>query len=200
MALLERASDAMRGARRLPLHPMGPLRNAHVQSALGSLPALALMARRRSSLLRAAAQSLVLDCGEGVRLQALHSAQPGAAASRMVVLLHGWEGSADSSCVLSLGAALYAAGYAVLRLNLRDHGGSQHLRSALRSRCISPAFRSAATSCCAPLPRRRGCPPLRVPSWPSPQCSIRPRRCWRWNAARPCTDAPSCAVGRARCA
>lgn len=127
MVSLERACDATHGARRLPLHPIGPLRNAHVQSALGSLLALSLVARRRSSLLRTAAQPLVLDCGEGVRLQALYSAQPGARANRMAVLLHGWEGSADSSCVLSLGAALYAAGYAVLRLNLRDHGGSQHL-------------------------------------------------------------------------
>jgi hypothetical protein len=117
----------MGGARQLPLQPIGPLRNAHVQSALGSLPALGLVARRRASLLRAAAQPLVLDCGEGVRLQALHSAQPARPGRGLAVLLHGWEGSAESACVLSLGAALYEAGYAVLRLNLRDHGGSQHL-------------------------------------------------------------------------
>jgi hypothetical protein len=61
-----------------------------------------------------------------VRLQALHSAQPRAARG-VAVVLHGWEGSAESSCVLSLSAALYGAGYALLRLNLRDHGGSQHL-------------------------------------------------------------------------
>jgi hypothetical protein len=122
-----RACDAMRGARQLPLQPIGPLRNAHVQSALGSLPALALVARRRASRLRAAQQSLLLDCGEGVRLQALYSAQPATPAHGVAVLLHGWEGSAESSCVLSLGAALYEEGYAVLRLNLRDHGGSQHL-------------------------------------------------------------------------
>lgn len=110
---------------------MGPLRNAHVQSALGSLPALALVARRRARRLRAAAQPLVLDCGEGVQLQGWHSAQPRSPARAMAVLLHGWEGSAESSCVLSLGAALYEAGYAVLRLNLRDHGGSQHLNRGI---------------------------------------------------------------------
>jgi len=89
------------------------------------------VARRRASLLRAAAQSLLIDCGEGVRLQGWHSAQPRSPPRAMAVLLHGWEGSADSSCVLSLGAALYASGYAVLRLNLRDHGGSQHLNRGI---------------------------------------------------------------------
>lgn len=121
-----RACEQRRDARRLPLQPLGPLRNAHLQSALGSLPALALVARHRAAPLRAAAQPLLLDCGEDVRLQALYSA-PSGKARGVAVVLHGWEGSADSSCVLSLGAALYGAGYAVLRLNLRDHGGSQHL-------------------------------------------------------------------------
>ncbi|HEY7928730.1 MAG TPA: alpha/beta fold hydrolase [Steroidobacteraceae bacterium] len=119
-------SETIRGARRLPLQPPGPLRNAHLQSALGSLPALALVARRRARPLRAAAQPLLLDCGENVRLQALCS-PPSGQARGVAVVLHGWEGSAESSCVLSLGAELYAAGYALLRLNLRDHGGSQHL-------------------------------------------------------------------------
>jgi predicted alpha/beta-fold hydrolase len=126
------APDSPGGAcRHLPLRPIAPLRNAHVQSALGSLPPLSLLARRRASRLRAAAQSLLLDCGAGVRLQAFYSAQAGPGAPGLAVLLHGWEGSANSSCVLSLGATLYAAGYAVLRLNLRDHGDSQHLNRDL---------------------------------------------------------------------
>jgi hypothetical protein len=130
MSLAGRVPDSPSGAwRQLPLQPSGPLRNAHVQSALGSL--LPLVARRRASELRAAAQSLLLDCGAGVRLQALHSAHSRPGPRALAILLHGWEGSADSSCVLSLGAELYAAGYAVLRLNLRDHGGSQHLNREL---------------------------------------------------------------------
>lgn len=118
-------------AGRFSLSPIAPLRNAHVQSALGSLPPLALLTWRRASALRATAQSLLLDCGEGVRLQGLYSAVRSGSARGLAVLLHGWEGSAESSCVRSLGATLYAAGYAVLRLNLRDHGGSQHLNRDL---------------------------------------------------------------------
>ena len=42
----------------------------------------------------------------------------------VVILLHGLEGSADSSHVLGIGAKAFAAGYSVLRLNLRNCGGS----------------------------------------------------------------------------
>ena len=123
--------SAAEPSRQLPLRPIAPLRNAHVQSALGSLPPLSLLSRRRSSALRAAAQSLLLDCGAGVRLQALYSAHARPGAPGLAVVLHGWEGSADSSCVRSLAAELYDARYDVLRLNLRDHGGSQHLNRDL---------------------------------------------------------------------
>ncbi|HTW76126.1 MAG TPA: alpha/beta fold hydrolase [Steroidobacteraceae bacterium] len=118
---------------RLHFRPRGALRGAHVQSTLGSLPPLALLARRRAAALLAAAQPLLLECGQGVRLQAFHSG--GGARRRLAVLLHGWEGSARSSCVLSLGAALYADGFDVLRLNLRDHGDTQHLNRGIFHCC-----------------------------------------------------------------
>jgi predicted alpha/beta-fold hydrolase len=51
------------------------------------------------------------------------------------VLLHGWEGSADSYYVLSLGQALFNAGVAVVRLNLRDHGDTQHLNRGIFHSC-----------------------------------------------------------------
>ena len=54
------------------------------------------------------------------------------------MLLHGWEGSAESSCVLSLGSLLYSAGYDVLRLNLRDHGGTQRLNREIFHSCRLP--------------------------------------------------------------
>ena len=55
--------------------------------------------------MRAASEELLLDCGDGVTLQAFHSSpakrgrEPG---KRLAVLLHGWEGSADSTYLLSL--------------------------------------------------------------------------------------------------
>jgi hypothetical protein len=113
------------------------LRNHHLQSILAST------AWRRGRILRAAAPllkgqtELLLDCGDGVRLQCFHSSPP-ASGGRPVVLLHGWEGSADSLYVLSLAQRLYACGFEVLRLNLRDHGETHHLNRDLFHSCRLP--------------------------------------------------------------
>jgi hypothetical protein len=50
-------------------------------------------------------------------------------------LLHGWEGSANSLYLLSLGQHLFDAGYDVARLNLRDHGESHHLNAGIFHSC-----------------------------------------------------------------
>ena len=51
------------------------------------------------------------------------------------MILHGWEGSAESCYVISLGAELLASGFDVLRLNLRDHGDSHHLNREIFHSC-----------------------------------------------------------------
>ena len=71
----------------------------------------------------------ILDCGDGVRLAGSYSPAP--AADHLVILLHGWEGSSDSSYILSAAAELYRQGYSVYRLNFRDHGNSYHLNRKL---------------------------------------------------------------------
>lgn len=122
------------------------LRNRHVQSVFASLPARRRWMAPRLRPVLAASRALLLDCGDGVRLQAFHSAPPashgGAARARepsgaapVAVLLHGWEGSADSLYVLSLAQQLYERGVDVVRLNLRDHGGTQHLNRELFHSC-----------------------------------------------------------------
>nr|WP_241695973.1 alpha/beta fold hydrolase [Solimonas terrae] len=78
--------------------------------------------------MEASARHQLLDAGDGVRLGGYHSPQPGGSAARgLVVLIHGWEGSHESSYLYSMACSVYAAGYSVLRLNLRDHGSSHHL-------------------------------------------------------------------------
>ena len=98
----------------------------------------------------AASERWLLDCGGGVRLQAWHSAHD-ASRARTAVLLHGWEGNADSCYVLSLAALLYAQGYAVVRLNLRDHGRTQALNQGLFHSCrlsdVTGALRAIAARC-----------------------------------------------------
>ncbi|MGE0114604.1 MAG: YheT family hydrolase [Steroidobacteraceae bacterium] len=116
--------------------PFG-LRNAHVQSTLLSLSAWRLPVWRQSQALRAAAEPVLLECGEGVRLSGWCSSQPARSEQTpWIILLHGWLGDADSSYVLSLGATLYAQGYNVFRLNLRDHGGSEALNTGLFHSCL----------------------------------------------------------------
>jgi predicted alpha/beta-fold hydrolase len=70
-------------------------------------------------------------------LQAFH-ARPPLSSGRVAILLHGWEGSADAYYVVSLGHALFAAGVEVFRLNLRDHGGTQHLNEGIFHSCRLP--------------------------------------------------------------
>ena len=54
------------------------------------------------------------------------------------MLLHGWEGSADSLYVLSLAQQLFEQGFSVVRLNLRDHGETHHLNRELFHSCRLP--------------------------------------------------------------
>jgi predicted alpha/beta-fold hydrolase len=118
--------------------PPWRLRHPHVQSIYPSLPLRRPGVERRATVLREVSRELLVDCGDGVRLLALAAKQTDAGrppAGRVAVLLHGWEGSANSLYLLSLGQHLFDAGYDVVRLNLRDHGDSQHLNSELFHSC-----------------------------------------------------------------
>ena len=113
------------------------LRNPHLQSVLAS----SFVRRRRvvqqAAPLVAAEREVLLECGEGVRLQCFLSS-PAPSNGRPVVLLHGWEGSAESLYVLSLAQRLFARGFEVVRLNLRDHGETHRLNRGLFHSCRLP--------------------------------------------------------------
>lgn len=118
--------------------PAGWLQNPHLQSIFPSLPLRRGGVARRCRALLEASSPEVLDCGDGVRLLACRATQQRVGrppARRIAVLLHGWEGSADSMYVLSLGHLLLKRGYEVVRLNLRDHGDSHHLNRELFHSC-----------------------------------------------------------------
>src|SRR5450755_4468569 len=117
------------------------LRNRHLQSILPSLPARRRWIMPRTATLRAASQEILLDCGDGVRLQCFHSdpARCGIArAARVAVLVHGWEGNAEALYILSLAQQLFDLGFDVVRLNLRDHGDTHHLNRELFHSCRLP--------------------------------------------------------------
>lgn len=107
------------------------LRNGHLQSVLSSSR---LRQRRGQALLDrlgARHQELLLDGGNGCVLQAWHSQLPSTAPRALALLLHGWEGSAESGYMRMAAAQLLAAGFAVVRLNFRDHGNTHHLNQGL---------------------------------------------------------------------
>jgi len=110
------------------------LRNPHVQSVLSSSGLRRLLARKRRQLVESTAESHLLECSDGVLLQGFLTRQTTQAqSSGLVVLLHGWEGSARSNYVLHTAARLLQSGFDVFRLNFRDHGDNHHLNPDLFS-------------------------------------------------------------------
>jgi len=107
--------------------PRGLLRNGHVQSMLAS----SKLRKIGAQAVRSKAQEIVIDGGNGVRLLGYHSPQPRGQSRGMIILIHGWEGSSDSAYIISASRFFYARGYAIFRLNLRDHGQSHHLNPGL---------------------------------------------------------------------
>jgi predicted alpha/beta-fold hydrolase len=118
--------------------PPGWLVNAHLQSIVPSLRLRRPLVARRARQMLACAQTQIVECGAGVRLLGHYSSQVAAGrppARDLAVLLHGWEGSADSLYVLSLGSHLFELGCDVYRLNFRDHGPSHHLNEEIFHSC-----------------------------------------------------------------
>jgi uncharacterized protein len=107
------------------------LRNPHVQSVLGTSPWRRMRGAKLLAATGAVTTGHVVDGGEGVRLHGLHSVIPGTASRGLVLLLHGWEGSAESSYMRLTAAELLQRGFEVFRLNFRDHGETHHLNEAL---------------------------------------------------------------------
>src|SRR5512138_433779 len=106
-----------------PVH----LRGSYTQTILAS-------ARIRAvgrNPMKEAAQEMIIDAGEGVRLQGFYSPQPQETPLGLVILLHGWEGSAESTYIRHSGRFFHEHGYAVFRLNFRDHGDSHHLNEGI---------------------------------------------------------------------
>lgn len=111
----------------MPFMPAFPLRNPHLQTILASLKIRALGANP----LRQRSEEILVDAGSGVRLLGYRTLQPEGRSLGLVILLHGWEGSSESTYMLTTGRRLYRSGYDVFRLNLRDHGQSHHLNEGV---------------------------------------------------------------------
>jgi predicted alpha/beta-fold hydrolase len=110
-----------------PFHPPSYLANAYTQTFLASLKIRTL----GSNPLVCFEKHVVLETSMGTRLSGYYSPQNASKPKGMAILLHGWEGSSHSTYILQCGKHLYRNGYAVFRLNFRDHGASHHLNEGL---------------------------------------------------------------------
>jgi predicted alpha/beta-fold hydrolase len=138
--------------------PSGWLANAHVQSIVPSLSLRRPLVTRRARQMLAVADTRIVDCGEGVRLLGHYSSQQAAGRSPgrdLAILLHGWEGSADSIYVLSLGSHLFSLGCDVFRLNFRDHGPSHHLNEDIFHSCRLDEVIGAVRTIQSSMPNKR---------------------------------------------
>ncbi len=111
-------------------HPPRLLRNPHLQSIMASTGPRRHRVRRGARQLLASSEKRLLRGGDDVRLLADLSRHDDEVRD-LAVMIHGWEGSADSLYLLSCGSRLFDAGLDVLRLNLRDHGPTHHLNREL---------------------------------------------------------------------
>ncbi len=134
--------------------PASPLRAAHLQTLLASVGPRRSDVARRSSYVRSISRDLIVDCGGSVRLLA-HVARHDDRTRDLVILLHGWEGSGESQYLLSAAATLFADGFDVVRLNLRDHGPTHHLNRDLFHSCRIDEVVGAVASLANTLPHQR---------------------------------------------
>ena len=110
--------------------PAKGLSNRHLQSILSSTGPRKLLEKRRASQLLKTTQEHLIRTPQDVVLQGFLS-KTDKKSKGIAIILHGWEGCADSLYVLSCGQKLLDDGYDVFRLNFRDHGDTQHLNKDL---------------------------------------------------------------------
>lgn len=125
------------GGQNQDFRPPRLMRHADIQAALANSALRRRLVHREAAGLMAATEDLIIHCGDGVRLLAQHT-PPASAGGRVAILLHGWEGSSRSLHVLSGADRLWRAGFRVVRINLRDHGDSQHLNRGIFHSCRLP--------------------------------------------------------------
>jgi len=114
----------------LPKPPFG-LRNPHVQTIFSSIGPRRFFIRKRFKQFKDQQQTFILNCHDGIRLGGILNKADQVSSKQLVILIHGWEGSAESSYMLSMSIKLLEAGFDVFRLNLRDHGDTHHLNKEI---------------------------------------------------------------------
>ncbi len=99
------------------------LRNRHVQTLVGNfLP--------RKNLLPGS-EDLLVQVADGVRVLCHCHWQASPEEHGTIIIVHGLEGSSESQYVIGTGSKAWAAGMNVVRMNMRNCGGTDHLTPTL---------------------------------------------------------------------
>jgi len=125
--------------------PPGWARNPHFQTIIANRKIRSL----GSNLMASVALETVIDAGNDIRLQGFHSFHLENGGKGLAILVHGWEGSAESTYIKALGKVVFQQGYDVFRLNMRDHGSSHHLNPGLFNGTLSEEFFQAVKNIAA---------------------------------------------------
>lgn len=110
-------------------------KNRHLQSILASAR-WRLWPLRHNNPVKQHQKAELIET-ELATLQGFYSPHP-QGHDNIAILIHGWEGSAESTYLQLMAHHLFAAGISVYRLNLRDHGDSHHLNEDLFHSCRLP--------------------------------------------------------------
>lgn len=125
--------------------PRRGLASGHLQTIVGNfLP-------RPPFSLHSVAEYVLVDPADGSRVLCHCDWQPSAvrAESLTVVLVHGLEGSSDSRYIRGLAARAWSAGCNVVRMNMRNCGGTDQLTPTLYHSALSGDVRAVVEHCTA---------------------------------------------------
>ncbi|MGK0291020.1 MAG: putative alpha/beta-fold hydrolase [bacterium] len=135
--------------------PQIGLRNGHVQSMLASV-------RLRRPFMRKQIQNLsdnsvphLINCEDAVQLHGYYSGHTDKKYNDLIILIHGWEGCAESMYMQSAGSFFYLQGYDVFRLHLRDHGPTHHLNEEPFHACRLDEVTDAVKQICDKFKKNR---------------------------------------------
>ncbi len=110
-----------------PFKPPFGLRSAHVQTVFSSQGPRKTNRDRRFRPYLSSQRPMILNGGDGVRLEGYFNQANSNASDEMIIMIHGWEGSHESTYMKSLATTMLQNGFDTFRLNMRDHGDTHHL-------------------------------------------------------------------------
>lgn len=111
--------------------PSFGLKNTHIQTIFSSVGPRNQLISARFKPYASLEKKIELDGGSGIRLVGFHNQATRVRAKTLAILIHGWEGSHNSTYMQSMAMTLLENGIDVFRLNLRDHGDTHHLNEGV---------------------------------------------------------------------